>query len=256
VTVRNNIFNLTGNASTGVELSRRGNEGPHVDNRAYNNTCYSRDIGDDETCVRIHEDVSQSLAANNLLVAPNARRASVVLDKNGANTLENNLTVENPAFAVEPPTQPAHFALTSGSTNIINKGADHGLAAGDFALNKRCLDGDGTGGRACDVGAYEYGADLGTARETDWKPAFPAFYPISHPANPAMFFVIKDASLQDMHLDIFTPDGDWIQRLSNKHHSPSSHLPTWDISNVAGGIYLVRLVAKGKPPAVQKVIVH
>lgn len=157
-TVRNNILDLTGNVGLGVSLQRLGDEGPHTNNWAFNNTCYSADDASEKTCVRIDAEVSQSVAANNLLVAPGVTTKRVAIDGNGANTLENNLSVDSPAFATEPPTEPSHFALTGASIELIDQGSTHGQACGDFMLNQRCFDGDGNNSAECDVGAFEYGS--------------------------------------------------------------------------------------------------
>jgi PKD repeat protein len=152
VTVRNNL--MVG-ADTGIRLGRFGNEGPHVNDQAVNNTCYT-DGNVDALCVTIDADVSQSLAANNLMAAPNAWRRRGAYDHNGTNTLETNYAVESAAFATEPPSAPYDFALTAASVDLIDTGSPYGLATGDYALNPRAANGDGSGGAECDIGAFEY----------------------------------------------------------------------------------------------------
>jgi hypothetical protein len=146
---------LSGGANLGATLHRLGNEGPHINNWGYNNTCYNSASASEAFCVELGEDLSQSVAANNLLIAPQVNNKEAALDQTGANTLENNHSIDDPAFATSPPTSPRHFALTAASS-AIDQGSTRGQANGDYLMNPRCSNGDGQNGTECDVGAFEY----------------------------------------------------------------------------------------------------
>ena len=95
-------------------------------------------------------DVANSIARNNLLVAPSIAGRQVYVDSGTGNTGSNNTgTGSDPGWATYPPTVAAHVALALGSGQI-----DAGYtvpALADYAGKSRI-------GLTYDIGAYEYGA--------------------------------------------------------------------------------------------------
>jgi hypothetical protein len=157
LTVRNNIINLGGNVSTGINLGHRGAEPEHVDNWIFNNVCQTNAVESANRCIQIHATLTQSIIANILLSAPNTTTPVVVLDNSGgANTLADNVSVNDPDFAVEPPTVPADYALTAGSTECIDQGTNFDAlnAVGDWLNNQRKFNGGVS--LTTDIGPYEY----------------------------------------------------------------------------------------------------
>ncbi len=106
MTVRNNVFDMSGRVDTGVHATRRGNEPAHRHVLIYNNTCVRRTSADKTTCVSVGEDVSASSAWNNLLFAPQVAEA-VVFDPGAARdafTTAGNQRVSNDPFVRAPNT--------------------------------------------------------------------------------------------------------------------------------------------------------
>jgi len=118
VTVRNNIFNLTGAADQrGVVVDHWGIEPIASDVHVYNNTFYSGSSGRFRPVVfRMGQG---HVARNNLGYAPNSTSRTMV---SGSATIAGNTSNANilvsPKFAGATPTVPANFSLTAGSYAI------------------------------------------------------------------------------------------------------------------------------------------
>lgn len=158
VTVRNNIFDLTGSSGegTGVVTTHRGLEPTPVGNRFLNNTCYKGDGGSDAVCVSIGSAASSSEVRNNLLFAPGTTRRTVVSNSGSGTVSSDNADVASNPFVAASPASAADFRLASGSAPI-DGGANTGSNLLDFAQNRRPHDGNGDGTARIDLGAFEYG---------------------------------------------------------------------------------------------------
>jgi hypothetical protein len=155
ITVRNNIFDTSYSASdTAVSVVRRGIEPPPHNNHLYHNTCYTANSGGTATCIHVADSASNTLAHNNLLVAPNAGGANVVIDNGTSTNAGGNLELGVSTFVSSTPTKALDFALSSGSA-AIDTGLSTGLTQLDYVGAFRDIDGDGTGGPVPDVGAFE-----------------------------------------------------------------------------------------------------
>ena len=115
VTVRNNIFNLTGTSGgTGMVVERRGVEPPPANVHAYNNTFYSNSLGGFRPIQ--FDEGSGMVAKNNLGYAPLSTSRSMV---SGSAIIENNTSnaaiLLSPGFLSLTPLAPLEFVLRAGS---------------------------------------------------------------------------------------------------------------------------------------------
>jgi hypothetical protein len=145
VTVRNNVFNLTGTSDKrGMIVERRGIEPPPANVHVYNNTFYSNSTGN---FLPIQFATGAGMIAkNNLGYAPTASSPDMV---SGTATEGNNTSnpLLSPAFMVPTPAAPVDFALGAASTSI-NAGMSVPVFS-DFFRRSRPLSG------AIDRGAFE-----------------------------------------------------------------------------------------------------
>ena len=147
VTVRNNIFDLTGTLErNGMVVERRGAEPVEANVHAYNNTFYSNSAGG---FFPIRFAVGTGMVAkNNLGYAPLSTSRSMV---SGSAIIENNTTnagiVLSPGFLGLTPVAPVEFVLGAASTAI-----DAGAAVPVFSDFFRH---DRPQGGAIDLGAVE-----------------------------------------------------------------------------------------------------
>ena len=147
VTVRNNIFNLTGAADQrGVDVDRWGIEPTTMDVHVYNNTFYSSSSG---TFLPVNFRIgSGHIAKNNLAYAPNSGSRTMV---SGTGTASNNTSNANilvaPSFASATPSVPADFSLGAGSY-AVNAGAAVPVFADFLGLSR-------SQGGAIDLGLVE-----------------------------------------------------------------------------------------------------
>lgn len=154
--VRNNIFDQSGGSQAkGIDLTaQRGPESPH-DNRIVHNTCYSRTTPFG-VCLQIRSDVLNTLAWNNLQVAPGiSTSASPVYNSGSGTNLRCNLASPTPGFVVASPVLPADFQLqrTSG---LINRCAYVATSLLDFGGKDRVKGSSPTETQYVDVGAHEH----------------------------------------------------------------------------------------------------
>ena len=115
VTVRNNIFNLTGTLErNGVVVERRGVEPPPANVHAYNNTFYSNSSGGFQPISFVLG--AGMVAKNNLGYAPLSTSRSMV---SGSALIENNTSnagiLLSPGFLSATPLAPLEFVLGAGS---------------------------------------------------------------------------------------------------------------------------------------------
>lgn len=147
VTVRNNLFNLTGTAGrVGIVVERRGVEPPPASVHAYNNTFYSNSAGGFFP-IRFATGAGM-IAKNNLGYAPLSTSRDMI---SGSAIIENNTTnagiLVSPGFLSPTPAVPADFLLGVASSDI-----DAGAAVpvfSDLLRRKRPMS------RAVDRGAHE-----------------------------------------------------------------------------------------------------
>ena len=147
VTVRNNLFNLTGaSGQTGMVVEQRGIEPPPANVHVYNNTFYSNSTGSFSP-IRFTEGAGM-VAKNNLGYAPNSTSRDMV---SGTAVIENNTTdagiLVSPRFLSPTPVVPVDFVLGAGSPAI-----DAGAAVPVFSDFFRH---DRPQGGAIDLGATE-----------------------------------------------------------------------------------------------------
>jgi hypothetical protein len=147
ITVRNNIFNLTGAAErNGIAVERRGIEPPPANVHVYNNTFYSNSAGDFRP---IHfVEGGGMVAKNNLGYAPLSTSRDMISGAavNEGNTSDAGILV-SPHFLSLTPVVPVDFVLGASSS-----AADAGSAVpvfSDFFRHARPQ------GGAHDVGASE-----------------------------------------------------------------------------------------------------
>jgi len=147
VTVRNNIFNLTGAVEqNGMVVERRGTEPAPANVHAYNNTFYSGSSGGFRPITFV---LGTGMAAkNNLGYAPLSTSRDMV---SGSAIIESNTTnagiLVSPGFVGATPVAPADFVLGAGSP-AANAGATVPVFS-DFFRNDRPQ------GGAIDLGATE-----------------------------------------------------------------------------------------------------
>ena len=118
VTVRNNLFNLTGaSGQNGVNVERRGIEPPPANVHVYNNTFYSNSIGSFSP-IRFVEGAGM-VAKNNLGYAPLSTSRAMV---SGAAVIANNTSdagiLVSPSFLGATPVVPLDFVLGAASSAI------------------------------------------------------------------------------------------------------------------------------------------
>ena len=147
ITVRNNLFNLTGALErNGMSVSRRGVEPPPANVHAYNNTFYSNSIGSFRA-IQFAEGAGM-VAKNNLGYAPLSTSRTMV---SGSAIIENNTTnaaiLLSPGFLGLTPVAPVDFVLGALSS-AINAGATVPVFS-DFFRHDRPQ------GGALDLGAAE-----------------------------------------------------------------------------------------------------
>ena len=110
VTVRNNLFNLTGTGGTGMLVEQRGIEPPPENVHAYNNTFVSNSLGGFRA-IQFAEG-SGMVAKNNLGYAPLSTSRSMV---SGSAIIENNTSnagiLLSPGFLGLTPVVPLDFVL-------------------------------------------------------------------------------------------------------------------------------------------------
>jgi hypothetical protein len=160
VTIRNNIFDLSGAFTYSCTILRQsGAEPPHSEFRIYNNTCFTGDVtGNPLRVVQAQAGTSNITIANNLGFAPSAAFGQVVLNlgatgvTGGSGTLGNSLdaqiTATSPNFAGgATPTSVGDFALNAPSYAI-----DSGVSMPVFTDIRRVLRPQGA---AFDTGATE-----------------------------------------------------------------------------------------------------
>jgi hypothetical protein len=147
VTVRNNIFNLTGaSGQEGMVVEQRGIEPPPANVHAYNNTFYSNSTGDFRP---IQFTLGAGMVAkNNLGYAPLSTSRAMV---SGSASIANNTT--NPGILLSPgflgltPLVPVEFMLGTPST-ALNAGTAVPVFSDFFRLER-------PQGGAFDLGASE-----------------------------------------------------------------------------------------------------
>ncbi len=147
VTVRNNLFNLTGTASqTGMVVEQRGIEPLPANVHVYNNTFYSSSIGSFRP-IQFAEGAGM-VAKNNLGYAPLSTSRSMV---SGSAIIERNTTnagiLLSPGFLGLTPVAPVDFVLGALSS-ALNAGAAVPVFS-DFFRHDRPQ------GGALDLGASE-----------------------------------------------------------------------------------------------------
>jgi hypothetical protein len=147
VTVRNNLFNLTGAVErNAMVVERRGNEPPPANVHAYNNTFYSNSIGGFRP-ITFGEGAGM-VAKNNLGYAPLSTSRSMV---SGSAITENNTSnagiLLSPGFLGLIPVVPVEFVLGALSP-ALNAGATVPVFS-DFFRHDRPQ------GGAIDLGAME-----------------------------------------------------------------------------------------------------
>jgi hypothetical protein len=147
VTVRNNLFNLTGAAGqSGMIVEQRGIEPPPANVHVYNNTFHSNSAGGFSP-IRFAKGAGM-VAKNNLGYAPLSTSRDMV---SGTATIQNNTTdagiLLSAGFLAPTPVVPADFVLGAGSS-AINAGATVPVFS-DFFRRERPQ------GGAVDVGAVE-----------------------------------------------------------------------------------------------------
>jgi PKD repeat protein len=148
VTVRNNIFNLTGAASgDGVIVEQRGIEPLPMNVHVYNNTFYRGSTGNFNP-IQFFEGAGGMVAKNNLGYAPLSTSRDMV---SGVAIIQNNTTdagiLVSPGFVSPTPVVPADFVLGAGSS-AINAGTAVPVFS-DFFRQDRLQ------GGAIDLGAAE-----------------------------------------------------------------------------------------------------
>jgi hypothetical protein len=148
VTVRNNLFNLTGAAGqNGMIVEQRGIEPLPVNVHVYNNTFHSNSSGSFRP-IQFVEGAGGMVAKNNLGYAPFSTIRDMV---SGTATIQNNTTdagiLLSPGFLGLAPVVPADFALGAASS-AINAGAAVPVFS-DFFRRERPQ------GGAVDIGAVE-----------------------------------------------------------------------------------------------------
>ena len=156
VTVRNNIFDVTGTAERiGMVVERRGIEPPPARVQVTNNSFYSGSGGPDFVAMAFVEG-SEHVARNNLAYAPGASGPVMIYPGSVGFTASHNTSdaaiTTSPSFATNPPSEPAHFALTAGS-NARDVGTAVPLYS-DYFGNARPQ------GAGYDLGASEFGSAL------------------------------------------------------------------------------------------------
>jgi hypothetical protein len=121
VTVRNEIFNLTGagGAHWAIDVGGASTKSPGSNNvRLFNNTLFSNDTSDpvDTGIVKISGTPTGVTAKNNLGYTPHSAATFNIGNVAGS----NNATAMNtdPRFAVVPPSAPGDFKITQGSYAI------------------------------------------------------------------------------------------------------------------------------------------
>jgi hypothetical protein len=122
VTVRNNLFNLTGAVErNGIAVERRGIEPPPANVHVYNNTFYSNSTGGFRAIQFV--EGGGMVAKNNLGYAPLSTSRTMVA---GAATVASNTSdagiLLSPGFLGLVPLVPVDFAL-GASSSAINAGA-------------------------------------------------------------------------------------------------------------------------------------
>jgi len=147
VTVRNNIFDLTGTlAHRGMVVDRRGVEPPPANVHVYNNTFYSNSTGNFIPIA--FATGAGMIAKNNLGYAPNSTSRDMI---SGTATTSNNTSdagiLLTPSFASLTPAVPADFSLGAASS-AINAGAAVPVSSDLFRRSR-------TQNGAIDLGAVE-----------------------------------------------------------------------------------------------------
>jgi len=147
VTVRNNLFNLTGTADhVGMVVERRGIEPPPANVHVYNNTFYSNSSGSFSP-IRFSEGLGM-VAKNNLGYAPLSTSRDMV---SGSAIIQNNTSdtgiLLSPGFLGATPVVPADFVLGAASP-ALNAGAAAPVFSDFFRLDR-------PQGGAIDLGASE-----------------------------------------------------------------------------------------------------
>jgi hypothetical protein len=148
VTVRNNIFNLTGaKGENGMIVEQRGIEPLPVNVHVYNNTFYSNSTGGFSP-IRFAEGAGGMVAKNNLGYAPLSTSRDMI---SGTAIEESNTTdagiLVSPGFLGLTPVAPADFALGAASS-AINAGAAVPVLSDFFRTGR-------PQGGAIDRGAFE-----------------------------------------------------------------------------------------------------
>jgi hypothetical protein len=147
VTVRNNLFNLTGAmGQNGIAVEQRGIEPPPANVHVYNNTFYSNSTG---SFLPIQFVVGAGMVAkNNLGYARLSTSRDMVA---GSAIIANNTTdagiLLSPGFLGATPVVPADFVLGAASP-AINAGAVAPVFSDFFRLDR-------PRGAAIDLGAFE-----------------------------------------------------------------------------------------------------
>jgi hypothetical protein len=148
VTVRNNLFNLTGVASqTGTVVEQRGIEPLPTNVHVYNNTFYSNSAGSFSP-IRFVEGAGGMVAKNNLGYAPLSTSRDMIFGSaiDQSNTTDADILV-SPDFLALTPVVPADFALGAASP-AINAGVAVPVLSDFFRTDR-------PQGGAIDRGAFE-----------------------------------------------------------------------------------------------------
>jgi len=134
VTVRNNLFDLTGTSDhRGGMVDRRGIEPPPANVAFHNNTFYSNSSGNFVPIT--FAQGSGHVAKNNLGYAPNASGTPPMVS-GSATTANNTANVKaSPAFVSGSPSVPADFSLAAGSS-AINAGTAAPVFSDFFRLDR------------------------------------------------------------------------------------------------------------------------
>ena len=157
LTVRNNIFTMTGGASyLGVSILQPGISPVPDQVRIYNNTCFSNSaVANTFACVDTQQSPTNVSLKNNLARARNTGITTIILNEApigaGFSASNNSTDVQvgtvQPPFATDPPVNPVDYKLGAGYAK------DGGVTAipvfSDFFRVDRPV------GAATDIGATE-----------------------------------------------------------------------------------------------------
>jgi PKD repeat protein len=173
VAVRNNVFDLSGEAHVGgpIGLTVRDKvptQTSHpVDNRIYNNTCFTSDNPTKGVCIMMTSAVDRAIVKNNMLWASHPSASVALVEDEGTNATYcssgagigdcNRTFTENP-FVSSSPRNAEDYKLHSGATLAIEQGDTVPATPMNLMETTVPVDGDDQGGARMDLGAFEYTA--------------------------------------------------------------------------------------------------